>query len=716
MEPAWWLLKSAPISFHSSAGRHCQCMQGGLHPGGGVDPADCPLLCLYFLCVCAVDKQQQLASVLTTSGSSGTAVDKQCAPYQMLYGLQALCALLFPTFDEVLLASADRDAAAEGSACPSPAATAPAAPPAQGQPGAAEAPAPHTAADAAAVSAVQHQHHREVQQQEFLHSRGLEVVLDAARKAAMCSSTDLHVRRQLSELLVVLIHNLLDAAQGWQAVPWATAAAAGHSNGPSAMSGAESGAGQPAGVARLAAPASSLVGANGAAVESASMPLADAQPGAEHAVSSAMDGDSPDGAGPSSKAAATTSDTACHHPPSPAMEVSSPLPGQQQQPTLSKQRQRGADLPPLLQQAAANGGSCAAAGPSLAALFSSATLSLMADTLLSVAVDTSQLWGSDAASAAVLDDDSSRDVAVAREALQLLQRLLEQHPPLIQPLLLEAEQPLLVTRVLLSPYYGALRRQAGELLERLASIDSNRPQLLPWLLSCLADARPLAQQQPGSCAEFYGLLSAMLTKLGHSWGMLPDQLFATANAMLDEEVAALQAMAAAGPSQGPLSPNTKQQQRRRRGRRQQPVLRVAEDSDAADAADEQQEPMCALLQGRLQLVLALVRVLDRRGVGSQGQGGLMRLLLQEFLFPEAVAKGEAAAGQLNLARCAKSLEPHCATPSSRRAALELLAELMGDTPASLEEGVSMLLHLHYQQQVGIGCSLPLPVSIARVHM
>jgi hypothetical protein len=60
----------------------------------------------------------------------------------------------------------------------------------------------------------------------------------------------------------------------------------------------------------------------------------------------------------------------------------------------------------------------------------------MADTLLSVAVDTSQVWGSDAASAGVLDDDSSRDVAVAREALQLLQRLLEQHPPLIQPLLL----------------------------------------------------------------------------------------------------------------------------------------------------------------------------------------------------------------------------------------------------------------------------------------
>jgi hypothetical protein len=35
-----------------------------------------------------------------------------------------------------------------------------------------------------------------------------------------------------------------------------------------------------------------------------------------------------------------------------------------------------------------------------------------------------------------------------------------------------------------------------------------------------------------------------------------------------------------------------------------------------------------LLQGRLQLVLALVRVLDRRDIGSEGHGGLIKLLLQ----------------------------------------------------------------------------------------
>jgi hypothetical protein len=661
----------------------------------------------------AADKQQQLADILDPTNEASMqvdAADKDCAPYQTLYALQALCALLFPTFDEVLLASADRDAAAEGSACPSPAVQAAAG--ANGTAaGAAETPV--TAAEAAAVSAVQHQHQREVQQQEFLQSKGLEVVLAAAHKAAQCNSTDLRLRRQLSELLVVLLHNMLDAAHTWQSAPWAAAAVAaaqGNSNLLSAMSGAENGAGQAA-VAAHAAPASSLVGAaNGAAARSASILMPDAPLEADAVVSSGEAGESLTAAAPcSNAAAATTSDTACHHPSSPLLEVNSPVPGQQQQPQQqqqpSKQRQRDEDLPPLapqqqLQQqlvAGASSNPAAMQGPSIDALFSSHTLKLMADTLLSVAVDTSQLWGSDAVAAAAAmhsEEVIFKDNAVARDAMQLLLRLLEQHAPLVQMLLLDVEKPPLVSSVLLSPYYGALRGHAAELFERLVSNDAYKPSLLPWLVTKLAAARPLAQQRPASCTEFFLLLSSMLAKMGHSWGTLPEQLFVTANAMLDEEVAALQAMAASGPPQGPLSPNSKLQQRRRRGRRQQ----QQEDPDE-DAEGQLEPPSCCLLQGRLQLVLALVRVLDRRAVGSEGQGGLMRLLLQEFLFPEAVAKAAAAADQLNVQHCSASLEPHCATPNSRKAALELLAELMGDTPASLEEGVTMLLNLHYQHEV-----------------
>jgi hypothetical protein len=148
--------------------------------------------------------------------------------------------------------------------------------------------------------------------------------------------------------------------------------------------------------------------------------------------------------------------------------------------------------------------------------------------------------------------------------------------------------------------------QAAELLERLVTSDSN-PKLLPWLLMQLAAARPTAQQLPRSSQEFYELLSSMIGKLcasGSSWGHLPQQLFAMANQMLDEEVDNLRAVAVAPPAAAASA-----------------AVAASEDASAADAA-------CMLLQGRLQLVLALVRALDRRGIGSDSQGGLIKLLLQ----------------------------------------------------------------------------------------
>lgn len=46
-----------------------------------------------------------------------------------------------------------------------------------------------------------------------------------------------------------------------------------------------------------------------------------------------------------------------------------------------------------------------------------------------------------------------------------------------------------------------------------------------------------------------------------------------------------------------------------------------------------------LLAGKLKLLLSLVRVLDRRSVGSAQDGGLIRLLLVRLLFPEAYLLG-----------------------------------------------------------------------------
>jgi hypothetical protein len=72
---------------------------------------------------------------------------------------------------------------------------------------------------------------------------------------------------------------------------------------------------------------------------------------------------------------------------------------------------------------------------------------------------------------------------------------------------------------------------------------------------------------------------------------------------------------------------------------------------------------------------------------------------QDLLCPEAVQQLASAAGRLDLQRCGACLEPPCATRGCRKAALELLSELMGESPASLEEGVALLLELHYTRQV-----------------
>lgn len=391
-------------------------------------------------------KQQQLAALLDTNsdamqqGGAGAAPELTVGdpmPYRTLYALQTLCALLFPTFDESLLQpAADAEAMAEASACPSPVAG-----PGQG-PG--QLAPPSAAAAAAATCNVQH--HREQQQQEFLQSRGLEVVLAAAQSAANANQTDLKLRRQLSELLVMLLHNLIDAAQGW-----ANQAAAGSWD---LMSGAESGAGAGAVTTAAAAGESGVasMAAVGGAISSKDSQQAEPDPQQQQ-----------DAASPSMEDAAS----------SPAQPLAAPVrlaqpQAQQPKPGSGKQqRHRAAELPPLPPvpgPAATQGGTAATCQQGLALVFGAHTLKLMAFTLLTVAVDTSQLWGTD--SQPFPDDDSSRDVAVVKDAMQLLLRLLEQQPMLVQHLLLEAASSPLVTVVLVNPHYSSLRKQVSGLTMR----------------------------------------------------------------------------------------------------------------------------------------------------------------------------------------------------------------------------------------------------------
>jgi hypothetical protein len=110
----------------------------------------------------------------------------------------------------------------------------------------------------------------------------------------------------------------------------------------------------------------------------------------------------------------------------------------------------------------------------------------------------------------------------------------------------------------------------------------------------------------------------------------------------------------------------------------------------------------AVLEGHFVLVLALVRALDRRDeVGLEGRGGLIRLLMTRYLFPEGELRAQMAADALDVSIAAFCLESRCAAWDCRRAALALLSELISAGPAALRECVDNLHRIHYVGPNGI---------------
>ncbi|GFR40524.1 hypothetical protein Agub_g1093, partial [Astrephomene gubernaculifera] len=101
-----------------------------------------------------------------------------------------------------------------------------------------------------------------------------------------------------------------------------------------------------------------------------------------------------------------------------------------------------------------------------------------------------------------------------------------------------------------------------------------------------------------------------------------------------------------------------------------------------------------LLRGKLLLVRELVRALDRLGLGlsAPGRPGLIALLLNRYLFPEAGPLWQPdpppAAAEAALAQAAGD-------PGARREALALLQLLMTRCPANLEQGFRELRRLHF---------------------
>ncbi|KAI8477153.1 MAG: hypothetical protein J3K34DRAFT_455469 [Monoraphidium minutum] len=568
----------------------------------------------------------------SNKGGSGGGGGGVARPYQLLYRMQALAATLFPSVQE-----GPRE---------------PAAPRA----GAAPPPAEEAGAGAGADGAGA----RRALQEHFLASGGLRVVCGLVGRLVAARAGDAALLRELGQLVVVLIHNLMDAgtprpAAAAAATPEPGAAppaggggaAAEAEVGDSAMedAGAEApaaaGAAAAAAVAAAAAAAGAGLGGAGSgtakAADRASRPGSVEADGAED-----MAAEGPEVAGPSPAKAPQAGGGGGgddkQHPPD-----------QRQQPA-----QPSAQLPPRPRAPGAPAAPLQQGRPGAPAPLSldAVTLRLMTSTLLQLAVQGARLWAAPGApaapapAAAAGDGDAGPDAALVREALALLQRALDQRPELLGPLLAPGGGGgALVTDLLLSRRCGAVRAVAEDCLARLCCA---APEPLTWLLERLAAARPAAAAAPGASGEFYRLFARAARALAAAEGA-PQAAYARAEALLAEEVAALRALAPAG----------------------------GDDDNVA-------------LEGRFHLLHALVTALDRRCVGAGREAGLIRLLLRDYLFPQAALAHDERAGRLDLAQCAARLRPRAAAAGARRAALELAAELMREGLGPLEEGVRCL--------------------------
>lgn len=101
-----------------------------------------------------------------------------------------------------------------------------------------------------------------------------------------------------------------------------------------------------------------------------------------------------------------------------------------------------------------------------------------------------------------------------------------------------------------------------------------------------------------------------------------------------------------------------------------------------------------VLLGRLQLILALVRALDKASEGSPSQQQLIQLLIRSYLFPEAavISRGMEIVPAAEMQR---ALDVCAVDPAARKTALDLLCELMAGCASHFELGVNQLHVLHF---------------------
>lgn len=454
-----------------------------------------------------------------STGEGGAAVPR---PYQLLYRMQALAALLFPSVQDAPREAppAESEGAGEHASAASP---------------------PHAPTHAAPAAEAPT---RRALQERFLASGGLRVVCALVDRLVAARAGDAPLLRELGQLVVVLIHNLMDAATPRAAGPLARAATpeapsasvsapAAHGEGHGAAAEAEVGDSAMEDVEEGAAGREGGGAGNGCAPgggghsSSTATPVRGAEPGALADVDRGSRPGSVDAEGAEARPV----------PQAGGGDMDEGQAGAEQRQAQQQHlppRPRAASLPPPQPPRAAGAAPLCLDGPALR---------LMSGTLLQLAVQAARQWGAAPGVVRRNEDEAGSDVALVREALGLLQRVLDLRPELLAPLLVPGGAGgAIVADLLLSPFYSAVRAVAEDCLGRLCC---SAPGPLAWLLAELCDARPLAAARPGASGDFYKLFARAVRALQAVEGVLKGT-YVRAEALLADEVAALQALGPAG--------------------------------------------------------------------------------------------------------------------------------------------------------------------------
>eukprot|EP00884_Botryococcus_braunii_P021288 jgi/Botrbrau1/7843/Bobra.9_2s0021.2 len=247
------------------------------------------------------------------------------------------------------------------------------------------------------------------------------------------------------------------------------------------------------------------------------------------------------------------------------------------------------------------------------------------------------------------------DSQLSQDALVALESLLHRHPSLLPVLLEDAGARDMAIEGLLNSRHESVRHSTGRFLQRVAQ----DPVGHSWLLSTLRAAMPRADSRPRLVQNYYALFCDVVRGISEVLSEVQGSSLQIAQSTFFE------------------------------------VIRSLPDLSSEDEHDIR-------LQGKLHLLLALLHILDTSPGGSGQDTGLVKLLLTVCLFPEAWlelhTRGTTYAS-LSVEQLQVVMGGRCKTKSCRKAAFDLLLELMKKSLADLREGIDLIQQLHLNSAI-----------------